>query len=276
MPRYNEQKNMLYNGDIMKLLKTLPDNSVDMVFGDPDYNVGINYAGKKYTKNFSEYIEWYIALTKESMRVVKQVGNVFMMNYPKQNSHLRVKYLDEAYPLVNDYVWVYNTNVGHSPKRFTTAHRSILHIRKSKQSAFYKNQVAQPYKNPTDKRILGRIASGSQGRMPYSWFEYNLVKNVSREKTMHACQIPQQLTEMLVKSCTKQNDTVLVLFGGSGAELEVCKNLNRNFVSAEMHPKYYKMIQKRLQNGGIPKEYKLKKDVPSVQVKVKTLPLSYA
>ena len=276
MPAYSEQKNTLFNGDIMKLLKKLPDNSVDMVFGDPDYNVGINYAGKKYTKNFNEYIEWYINLTRESMRVVKDVGNVFMMNYPKQNSHLRVKYLDEAHPLINDYVWVYNTNVGHSPKRFTTAHRSILHIRKSKQSKFYKNQVAQPYKNPTDKRILGRIASGSNGRMPYSWFEYNLVKNVSKEKTMHACQIPQQLTEMLVKSCTQESDTVLVLFGGSGAELEVCKNLNRNFISAEMHPKYYKMIQKRLQNGGIPKEYKLKKDVP-VDVKVKTtLPLSYA
>ena len=275
MPLYDENKNTLYNGDIMKLLKKLPDNSVDMVFGDPDYNVGINYAGKKYTKNFNEYIEWYIALTKESMRVVKDVGSVFMMNYPKQNAHLRVKYLDQAHPLVNDYVWVYNTNVGHSPKRFTTAHRSILHIRKAKQSKFYKNQIAQPYKNPTDKRILGRIASGSNGRMPYSWFEYNLVKNVSKEKTIHACQIPQQLTELLVKSCTKENDTVLVLFGGSGAELEVCKNLRRNFISAEMHPKYYKMIQKRLQNGGIPKEYRLKKNSQRFDVKVKTLPFLY-
>jgi len=83
-----------------------------MIFGDPDYNVGIKYGDKTYTKNFDEYIASYTELTKESMRVLKDNGNLFMLNYPKQNAHLRVKYLDNFYPLVNEYVWVYNTNVG--------------------------------------------------------------------------------------------------------------------------------------------------------------------
>ncbi len=252
------KKNRVHNGDIMDLLKELPANSVDMVFGDPDYNVGINYDGKRYTKNFEEYVEWYINLTNECMRVLKKQGNAFMINYPKQNAHLRVKYLDIHYPLTTEYVWVYNTNVGHTPKRFTTAHRSILHIRPSKDNKFFKTQVAQPYKNPTDRRIKNNIKNGSKGRMPYSWFEFNLVKNVSKEKTLHACQIPQDLSELLIKSCTKKNDTVLILFAGSGAELEVCKNLERNFLSAEMHKKYYKMIQERLKNGSVPNKYKLK------------------
>ena len=43
-----------------------------------------------------------------------------MINYPKQNAHLRVKYLDDNAFNVNDYVWVYNTNVGHSSQKFTT------------------------------------------------------------------------------------------------------------------------------------------------------------
>ena len=258
MASYDMRKNKLHKGDIMELLHKLPSNSVDMIFGDPDYNVGIDYAGKKYTKNFEEYIEWYINLTQECMRVLKKRGNCFMMNYPKQNAHLRVKYLDALFPLTTEYVWVYNTNVGHTPKRFTTAHRSILHIRKSKDNKFYKNQVIQPYKNPTDRRIKENIKNGSKGRMPYSWFEYNLVKNVSKEKTLHACQIPQKLSELLIKSSTRKKDTVLILFGGSGAELEVCKNLERYFISAEMHPKYYKLIEKRMRNGTIPKKYKLK------------------
>jgi len=69
-----------------------------MIFGDPDYNVGVKYGDKTYTKNFEEYINWYIELTKESTRVLKDNGNLFMMNYPKQNAHLRVKYLDNNYP----------------------------------------------------------------------------------------------------------------------------------------------------------------------------------
>lgn len=252
-------ENHVHLGDVMNLLRTLPSNSIDMVFGDPDYNVGIKYEGKSYTRGFKEYMDWYISLTKESMRVLRETGNLFMINYPRQNSHLWVNYLDEAYPnLVNEYVWVYNTNVGHTPKRFTTAHRSILHVRKSKNSKFYKKQVAQPYKNPNDKRVSKLKKGGSPGRMPYSWLEFNLVKNVSKEKTLHACQIPQRLTEMLIKSCTKEGDNVFILFGGSGAEIELCKKLRRKYISAEIDKKYYKLIIERLNNGYIPDEYKLK------------------
>ena len=157
----------------------------------------------------------------------------------------------------DEYIWNYNTNVGHSPKRFTTAHRTILHVRKTKNNKFYKDNVALPYKNPTDRRILNNLKNGSKGRMPYSWFYFDLVKNVSKEKTKHACQIPQKLTEMLIKSCTMPNDIVLVLFGGSGSELEVCKLLDRQYVSAEIDPKYHEIITDRLKNGYIKKKYKL-------------------
>ena len=250
--------NKVFLGDVMDLLKDLPDNSVDMLFGDPDYNVGVKYGDKNYTKNFNEYIEWYIGLAKESLRVLKPDGNLFMLNYPKQNAYLRVKYLDNFYPLIHEYAWVYNTNVGHTPKRFTTAHRTILHVRKSENSKFYKDAVALPYKNPGDKRILKNLKGGSKGRMPYSWFYFDLVKNVSKEKTYHACQIPQKLTEMLIKATTRPNDVVLILFGGSGSELEVCKKLDRNYISAEIDKKYYDLIMDRLKNGYIKDEYRLK------------------
>ncbi len=250
--------NKIFLGDIMELLKKLPAQSVDMVFGDPDYNVGRKYGEKRYTKTFDEYIEWYIELTKESLRVLKPHGNLFMINYPRQNAHLWTKFLDRDYPLTSEYVWVYNTNVGHTPQRFTTAHRTILHVRKSKRNKFYKENVALPYKNPNDKRILKNLENGSKGRMPYSWLYFDLVKNVSKEKTLHACQIPQQLIETLIRATTKPSDIVLILFGGSGAELEVCKNLGRQYISAEIDPKYHEIIADRLKRGYIQEKYKLK------------------
>lgn len=250
--------NKVFQKDIMGLLRELPDKSVDMVYGDPDYNVGIKYNNISYTKTFDEYIEWYIEMAEQSLRVLKDTGNMFLINYPKQNAYLRVKYLDKACYEVSDYVWLYNTNVGHSPKRFTTAHRSILHCRKTKDNHFYKDNVALPYKNPTDKRILGNIANGSKGRMPYDWFYFDLVKNVSKEKTFHSCQIPQNLSEMLIKSCTMPRDIVLILFGGSGSEIEVCNILNRQYISAEIDEKYHKMIMDRLKKGHIEEKYKLR------------------
>ncbi len=250
--------NRVFNSDVMEILKELPDNSVDMIYSDPDYNVGIKYAGKNYKKKWDEYIDWYIELIKESLRVLKPTGNLFTINYPKQNAYLWVKYLDEAAYDVFEYVWVYNSNVGHSPRKFTTAHRSILHATKSKHNAFYKDQVAQPYQNPTDKRIIARMKMGHKGRMPYSWIYADLVKNVSKDKTFHSCQIPLSLFELLMKASTKENDTVFILFGGSGSEIVHAKKLKRNFISCEIHSEYHKMIEERLKNNGeISLEYRL-------------------
>ena len=256
--KFGNYLNKVFLKDIMELLHSLPDKCVDMVYGDPDYNVGIKYGERTYNKNFDEYINWYIELAKESLRVLKDTGNMFLMNYPKQNAHLRVRYLDDACYEVSDYVWVYNTNVGHSPNRFTTAHRSILHCRKTARNNFYKDNVAVPYKNPTDRRILQNLTNGSKGRMPYDWFYFDLVKNVSKEKTFHSCQIPQKLSEMLIKSCTMPRDVVLILFGGSGSEIEVCKALGRQYISAEIDEKYHKMIMDRLSKGKIDEKYRLK------------------
>ncbi len=127
-----------------------------------------------------------------------------------------MRFLDEHAYDVFDYVWVYNTNVGHSPRHFTTAHRSILHAVKSKQNRFYKDQVAEPYLNPNDKRIRQRIADGHKGRMPYSWVYHDLVKNVSKDKTFHACQISLPLVEKLIKAATKEGDDVLIFLVGRG------------------------------------------------------------
>lgn len=253
--------NNVFNEDVLQVLRRIPDNSLDMVYGDPDYNVGINYAGKKYQQNWNDYIDWYIELTRESLRVLKPTGNLFMMNYPKQNAHLRVKYLDDAAYAVHDYVWIYNTNVGHSPHKLTTAHRSILHAIKSKNNNFYKENIAVPYKNPTDKRIMQRMADGHNGRMPYSWFYFDLVKNVSKDKTFHSCQIPLELVKMLISSCTQEGDVCFVLFGGSGSELVLCKELKRHFISCELHKEYYAMILDRLKNNGkIHQKYKLQNE----------------
>ena len=234
----------------MELLTALPDACIDMVYSDPDYNVGINYAGRRYTKKWDAYMDWYGRLIRESMRVLKPTGNLFTINYPRQNAYLWVNTLDALAYAVHEYVWIYNTNVGHSHRKWTTAHRSILHATKSKSNTFYKEQVAQPYQNPTDKRIKQRVADGHKGRMPYSWIYADLVKNVSKDKTFHSCQIPLALYDLLLQSSTKKKDCVLVHFGGSGSEVVHTKKCQRHFLSCEIHPEYHQMIVDRLRHDG--------------------------
>lgn len=118
------------------------------------------------------------------------------------------------------------------------------------------------------KRILKNLSNGSKGRMPYSWLYFNLVKNVSKDKTIHACQIPLGLVEKLILASTKENDLVFIHFGGSGNEIFLTKKLKRNFISAEIDEIYYKMIQERLKlNGEIPLKYKLQNNGKDINIK---------
>jgi site-specific DNA-methyltransferase (adenine-specific) len=249
----------VFNEDVLSLLQRIPDNSIDCVYADPDYNVGIKYNDEvSYNKSFGDYLNWCISWSSEARRVLKDDGNFFIINYPKNNAYLRTRYLDGAFHDVNEYVWVYNTNIGHSKRKFTTAHRSILHCTKSPENKFFKENVAVPYENPNDRRIKKLIKSGKPGRMPYSWLYYNLVKNVGFTKTFHSCQIPDELSRTLIASSTMPGDVVFVLFGGSGSEIVQCLKMKRHFVSAEIDKKYYELIRERLNSGGaVPSEYRL-------------------
>ena len=79
----------------MAVLRDLPDGCVDMIYGDPDYNAGIRYEGRTFTSSWDDYVEWYISLARECLRVLRADGNLFFINYPKQNAYLRVNFLDD-------------------------------------------------------------------------------------------------------------------------------------------------------------------------------------
>ena len=239
--------NKIHNKDINELLRELPDNSVDCIYSDIDYNVGIKYNGRSYTKKFDKYMADYIVLAAESMRVLKEDGSAFFINYPKNNAFLWVKYLDAVCYDVQEYVWIYRSNIGHSNKRFTTAHRSILHCTKSNKNKFYKDNVAEPYINKNDKRIKKLIKEGSKGRAPYSWIYANIIKNVSKKcnDINHPCVIPDKISSMLINSVTMPNDVVLILFAGSGSEIDVCRKFNRSWIAADLDKNYCDYIIKQ-------------------------------
>ncbi len=241
--------NCVHNMDVFEMLKSVEDNSVDLFIADPDYNVGIKYNNVSYKTDFDSYLSMYISLASEAHRILKDTGNAVFINYDKNNSYLRVMYLDRAFYEVVNYVWVYNTNTGFSPTKLTTAHRSILHARKSKDSVMYRDSIAEPYRNPTDKRIRSLMKKGSKGRMPYSWRYSNQVKNVSKLRrgiSHHPCVIPDDITSLFVKGMTNQGDIVVIPYAGSGSELLVIKKLGRNFISSEIDPDFCRVIERKL------------------------------
>ena len=129
--------------------------------------------------------------------------------------------------------WVYNSNTAKQ-------HRDIAFF--GVKPDFKK--VGQPYKNPKDKRIAKRIADGKQARL-YDWWEINQIKNVSKVKTKHPCQMPQEVTDRIIGILPSEY-TIIDTFLGSGTIGLSCKKYNRNFIGIELDKEYFNIAKERI------------------------------
>ena len=233
-------------GDCIEELKKLRKNSVDIIVTDPPFNIGKDYGKYKDRLKKENYFEWCNSWLKECIGVLKEGGALYLFNYPENNAYL-MPFLDGHLTFKRWMTWHYPTNTGMSPTNFTRSQHSILfYIKGKKPRCFNKKEIAEPYRNPSDKRILERLKNGSNGKTPYDVFHFNIVKNVSKDKTPHPCQIPKELIRIFVKASSKKGDLVLDPFGGSFTTSVVAKELDRHSLSIEINPEFCRIGNERL------------------------------
>ncbi len=244
--KYMEKEHKIIHGDCLKELPKIPDNSVDLIITDPPFNIGKKYNSYADNKSKEEYLKWCESWLAECIRVLKEGGALYLFNYPENNAYL-MPFLDERLTFKRWMTWHYPVNTGMSPTNFTRSQHSILFYIKGKNpKVFNKEDIAEPYRNPTDKRILDRIKNGSKGKTPYDVFQFNLVKNVSKDKTPHPCQIPVPLLEIFIKASAKQKEIVLDPFAGSFSTAVAAKKLGRKSISIEIDKEYVRIGKIRL------------------------------
>lgn len=239
-------KHQILCGDCLEIMEKIPDESVDLIITDPPFNIGKDYGGVyRDNKKFEEYVDWCKQWLTECIRVLKKHGSLYLFNYPENNAFI-LPFLKQKMVFKRWMTWHYPTNTGHSNSNFTRTQHSILFCTKTKNNKFNKNIIAEPYKNPTDKRILERIKNGSKGRAPYDVFQFNLVKNVSKDKTEHPCQIPVQLLKIFILASSDTGNIVMDPFAGSFSTCAAAKELGRNSIGIDINPKYVEIGKQRL------------------------------
>jgi len=241
-----EGNHLIIHGDCLKELKKINDNSVDLIITDPPFNIGKKYNSYVDRKSKRDYITWCQEWLSECVRVMKDGAALYLFNYPENNAYL-MQFLDQNLTFKRWMTWHYPTNTGMSPTNFTRSQHSILfYIKGKKNKVFNKKDIAIPYRNPEDKRIKKLIADGSPGKTPYDVFYNNIVKNVSKDKTPHPCQIPVSILEIFIKASSNPNDVVLDPFAGSFSTAVAAKKLGRKSISIELDEEYVKIGKDRL------------------------------
>jgi site-specific DNA-methyltransferase (adenine-specific) len=193
-----------------------------VIVTDPPFNIGYHYNSYNDNMGADEYYEM-LGLVFEGHRFV-------VIHYPEEIYKIAFQVGEFPERVVS---WVYNSN---TPRQ----HRDIAFF--GVKPDFTKG--SQPYKNPTDKRIAKRIAEGKTSKL-YDWWNVNQVKNVSKDKTAHPCQMPLEIMENIIKILPEKY-TVVDPFMGSGTTGVACKNLNRNFIGIELDPTYFEIAKKRI------------------------------
>ncbi len=194
---------------------------------DPPYNQGYHYNGYKDRIVEDDYID---LLSKIPTPCV-------IIHYPEETINLLPKAIGVKCEQV--VCWVYNSNTG-KQSRLISWWGCKPDFRK----------VRQPYKNLNDKRIQKRIAEGKTGAKIYDWWNINQVKNVSKEKTEHPCQIPEEVIGKIIKTTAEENQTIIDVFAGSGTTSKVAYDLGYDTISYEVDKKYCDIINKRIYERG--------------------------
>lgn len=225
----------LYNENSLDIFYKIVNNYYNkniIIVTDPPFN--INYKYNTYTDKLSEH-DYYSMLYfffKDFPCVVIQ--------YPEELYKISFQIGKFPEKVIS---WVYNSNTGKQ-------HRDI---------AFFgikpdMNKVRQPYKNLNDKRIKERMARGCTGAKLYDWWNINQVKNVSKEKTKHPCQMPLEAMNRII-GILPDDCLIIDPFMGSGTtglavvEMNKKQNVNREFIGIEIDTEYYNIAKERIENA---------------------------
>lgn len=227
--------NTVHTTDCLEGMKRLPREYIDLVFADPPYNIGVDYGnGSSSLDRHDAYYDWCSEWFRAVERVLKPGGAFYLMHYPEHCAYLLPRLRALRFAFQRWIIWHYSTNIGQSPNNWTRSHRAILFCTKGEAPAYFTGLAdPQPYRNPTDKRIQENLKT-RPGVTPYDVWEYNLVKNVSKDKTSWPNQIPVALVERIIKVSCPPDGIVCDPFMGSGTTAVAAVKNNRKWIGFDI------------------------------------------
>lgn len=257
-------------GDCKEKLLKIEDDSIDLIFTSPPYadSRKNTYGGIRP----DNYVKWFLPISKQLLRVLKPSGTFILNIKEKVVDGERHTYVIElilemrkqGWLWTEEFIW-YKKNCypGWWPNRFRDAWERLLQFNKSKKFNMHQEEVMVPmgdwtkdrlkHLSETDKiRDTSKVGSGF-GKNISHWLARNKAfpTNVLHLATEcnnknHSAAFPEALPEWFIKLFTKENDTVLDPFMGSGTTIVVAQKMRRNSVGIEIMPEYIELVKNKV------------------------------
>lgn len=242
--------------DAVKVLKKIPDNSVQLIIIDPPYNLGMDS-----WDNFENYLDWAKLWLDEIYRVLSDSGNCvifggFQYQDLKKGDLLEIlHYTRHNTPLrfINLVIWYYKNGMG-AHRFFANRHEEAVWLSKTNKYMFDLDSVRTPFDEETkkiykkDKRL--KPESIDKGKNPTNVWEIGRLNGNSKERVGHPTQKPIEIISRFVKALSYPGSLVLDFFAGSGTTGRVCVEHGRHSILVDSSDKIITYFQSHLDKMG--------------------------
>ena len=269
-------ENYLYQGDNLGILKSIADQSIQLIYIDPPFNTGrqqqrsktttkrsdagnrIGFKGQRYETvkdtilsyddQFANYWEFLEPRLEQAFRVLKDSGTLYLhLDY--REAHYAKVLLDALFGpecFLNEIIWSYDYG-GKSKSRWPAKHDTILVYVKDPENYYFDSESVdrEPYMAPglvTPEKV-------AKGKLPTDVWWHTIVSPTGTEKTGYPTQKPIGILRRIIQASSKQGDTVLDFFAGSGTTGFVANEMGRKFILIDRNPESIEVIQERLPVG---------------------------
>ena len=268
--------NTVYFGDNLAVLKSIPDSSVQLIYIDPPFNTGreqhrskvttkrsdqgnrVGFKGQRYETvkstilSYDDQFENYWAFLEprleEAFRVLNESGTLYLhLDY--REAHYAKVLLDALFGpecFLNEIIWAYDYG-GKSKSRWPSKHDTILVYVKNAANFYFDSEAVdrEPYMAPglvTPEKV-------EKGKLPTDVWWHTIVSPTGKEKTGYPTQKPIGILRRIIQASSKEGDTVLDFFAGSGTTGFVANELGRRFILVDQNPESIEVIKNRLPAG---------------------------
>jgi site-specific DNA-methyltransferase (adenine-specific) len=269
--------NEVINGENLAALKSMHDESFQLIYIDPPFNTGrpqvrtnrssvssetgnLGFQGKRYEQvvksvlsyddDFADYWAFLEPRLIEAYRLLNETGTIYLhLDY--REAHYAKVLMDALFGrecFLNEIIWAYDYG-GKSKSRWPAKHDTILVYVKNPAKYFFDSATVdrEPYMAPglvTPDKV-------ARGKLPTDVWWHTIVSPTGKEKTGYPTQKPLGILRRIISASSRPGDRVLDFFAGSGTTAQAAFELQREFVVVDQNPESIEVITNRLNALGV-------------------------
>jgi adenine-specific DNA-methyltransferase len=267
-----DEKHKIIYADALLALQTLPNNSVDLIFADPPYNIGKNFNGQiERWETEESYLCWCYEWLDLCIQKLKPNGSFYVMTATQFMPYFDI-YLRNKLTILSRLIWSYDSSGVQAKKYYGSMYEPILFCVKDKNNyTFNTNDILVEAKTGAKRKLIDYRKAVptvyNSEKVPGNVWDFSRVRYRMDEYENHPTQKPIALLERIIRASSNKGDLVLDPFSGTFTTCFVAKELNRNSIGIELQDEYVKIGLRRLQLSDEFKGEKLQKEIRTFETK---------